>query len=391
MNRLFAYVLSALCLAISAASAQSLADRVQFRTLGEFKKAQLDNYPYDDGSCPALTHPLAGKVYGGFRGELSLTEEEYVALVGDEHPFFGLQSGTRFYVRATGKVVEILPAYLSTIGIDTSDASIVQDPVKFAEFQRVAQAFTPDLIPDDTPVLCGDGSEELRMAGIERERREQKAAERAAYEATCEACTMPAGALIQAIYDGDFRAHDRLARQYVYDVWKAGGDQAMAIGVLINMASGAGDLTMLEDMIGYFILSTSRKWGDACYGPGSSIIPFKSTYPEQVYTTMDGIEVGRDPGFSRITEYKVRPKFEEACDELCNRNGGILLTARVAAGFGGTLEAIETFKGIDTFIDRYSCKSPEMVQFEDHLVEFLAEERANPNGFKRNTIASYFR
>lgn len=329
-------------------------------------------------------------------GEAPLSDEEFVALVGDKHPYFGLLGGSRFYVRHLGKVLEgAMRAHLSVEGVDWSDSSLAKDPKRMAQLQRRMMVFTTDMIPDDTPVLCGDGSEEIRSKQasrrIRKEKEARRAAERAAYEKTCEACTLPGGDLLQAIYDREYVEQDRIGRDYIFEIGKRGGDRIMAAGVMMSRVATGRDLTLLEDLIGYYMLSTSRRWDEACYGPGSKAVTFTTKYPDQVYETLGGIEVGRDPGFTRITAYRIRPKFSRACDQLCNKNGGVLLTAKMASGRGEEIDAVKVFRGLDAFIDKYACDSPETRRFEDNLLYVWEQEKTNPIGTKRNTIGGYFK
>lgn len=384
-------VLSILLLLLSAmapsAMAQSLSDGITFKTWGDYKSL----FGAESGDCHMLPAPLSYKIHGGLNGEAPLTDAEFVELVGDDHQLFGVLGGTRFYVRSAGELMELMPAYLTLQGIDMRDQTLISDQKRFMEMQTLAQGFTPDKIPADTPVLCGSGEVEKQMRERELVRLEEQRAAKAEYERTCKACTLPGGPYLQAIYDGDYAEQHRIGQIYMGRMLMAGGTETMAAGVIINSLQGIHDLTLLEDIIGYYMLASTRKWGDQCFAPDAASIRFTTTYPDQVYETLDGIEIGRDPGFTAITDYRVNPKFLPACDVLCNKNGGILLGAKMASGFGQEIAAVRVFRGTDEFLETYACDSPEIRQFEDNLLSMWDQERAQPDGTPRNSMAEVFR
>ena len=374
----------------SIVQAQSLSDGVSFKTWGDFQTRLGAGYD-DRGGCKMLPPPLSYKIDGGLNGEPPLSDQEFVNLVGDEHQLFGILGGTRFYVRSTGKTMEMLPAYLTLQGIDMNDQTLLSDQDRFMEMQALAQNFTTDKIPSDTPVLCGDGGVEKAMRERELVRLEEQKAAKAEYEQTCKACTLPGGPYLQAIYDGDYDKQHEIGQIYMGRMLMAGGSESMAAGVIINSLQGIHALTVLVDSIGNYMLATTRKWGDQCFAPDATSVRFTTTYPDQVYETLDGIEIGRDPGFTAITDYRVNPNLLEACNVLCNKNGGILLGAKMASDFGQEIAAVRVFRGTDEFLDKYACASPELQQFEDNLLSMWSEERRQPAGTPRNSMGEFFR
>jgi len=385
MYRLFVAVFILVFAATTNSHAQSLSDGVEFRTWAEFKRTGLSG---EYGDCKLLEYPLSGKIYGGLGGEAPLTDAEFVELVGSSHAMFGILGGTKFYVRSNGKLMETGAAYLMTQGIDTSDQSILKDPERFSKMQRLAQAFNADSIPNDTPILCGSGAEEERIKKLDGKILAAKKAERARYEATCEACTLPAGDLLQAIYDGDFMGQYRIISGYLGELYRAsGGSEGLSHMTLLVYAQGNADMSMLEEMLGYYILATSRNWADRCYSANSINIPLTTKYADQVYKTLGGIEIGRDKGFTRVTNYRFEPKFSDACRKACNRNGNFLLAGVAAGGLNKKLGVMETFRGLDQFIQKYDCQSSQVRQFEDNLLALWSEERSR-SSMPRNSYMS---
>ena len=337
------------------------------------------------GECPLVPGPTGQKIYHQNNSGPPLSDEEFRALAGDSE-ILALQGDAQFYSRRTKTVLPMMEAYIVSLGYDLSDPNIYRQPELLSELQN----FTPDKLPGDTPLVCGDGRIEDGQALIA----EQKRLAREAYERNCTLCRMPGGDYLEAIYVGDFVKQNELAGAYIRDVMSSGGSDAMMLGVLINQTGGQqSEFTYLEDVVGYYMLSSSRKWRNQpqCYPSGAHRVTFTTEYPDQVYETVGGVYLGRDEGYTNVTEYAVSPALKPACDKICNKNGGILLTARLAQGFGDKLDAVETFRSIDQMLSEHSCDSDVVRQFERNLVGMWERENSQPASVRRNTIGDAFR
>ncbi len=247
-------------------------------------------------------------------------------------------------------------------------------------------------MPGDIPFLCGDGSVERSIAEIDARERAERDAKIAAYKKNCTLCELRGGNYLESIYTDNFKAQDTIAARYLNQIARAGGRESLAFGVIINTIGGKGsDFTYLEDVVGYYLLATSRKWKNRCYGPGTQKVTFTTTHPKQIYETIGGVNLGSDPGITVSTHYMVKPEFAQACQAMCNKNGGILLTARLAGGSRGKMAAIEVFKGIDEMLVKHRCDSRVVKRFERNLLSMWAKEKGQPKSISRNTIGSYFR
>ncbi|MFC2951007.1 hypothetical protein ACFOOP_03660 [Marinicaulis aureus] len=363
------------------AHAQSIRDGISFYTLEDVRTGTVEK-------CPLIPGEIGMKIYHQKNGTPPLSEAEYRTLAGDAE-FFALQGDHQFYSRKTNGIVPMMEAYVILLGYDLTDPTIYQNP----DFMAKLQSFTPDKMPGDIPVLCGDGEIERTTAIREARERAEREAARAEYEKNCKLCKLPGGHYLEAIYAGDFKTQDKLAKNYLYQVAVMGGGDAMAIGVLINSLGGQGNnFTYLEDVIGYYMLATSRKWNGnpKCYPSGAHKVTFTTTYPDQVYETVGGVYLGRDEGYTNTTAYSVAPVLKAACDKICNKNGGILLTARLAQGSSEKMAALEVYKGVDQMLAQHSCESEVVKQFENNLAALWDEEKSQPASVRRNTISGYF-
>ena len=362
----------------ASAHAQSLRDGISFHTLQDIRDGTVDK-------CPVLYGAAGEKVYHENNSGPPLTDEEYRELAGDAE-LFALQGDAQFYSRSAKKILPMLEAYLTSLGYDLSDPTIYGRP----EVLSSLQSFSPDKLSGDIPVLCGDGRIEKEQA----ESRERERLAREEYERNCKLCRLPGGYYLDAIYEGDFDKQNELAAKYIYDVISAGGAEVMMLGVLINNTGGQKtDFTYLEDVVGYYMLSSSRKWRNKpqCYPSGVHKVTFTTEYPDQVYETVGGVYLGRDEGYTNVTEYAVSPALKSACDKICNKNGGILLTARLAQGFGKKLDAVEAFRSVDRMLSEHACDSDVVRQFERNLVDMWERENSQPSNVRRNTIGDFFR
>lgn len=374
-------VLVLLLLPSSLALAQSIKDGVSVYKLSDFQSGKVKN-------CPIVGGVLGNKLYKkNTKGHIPLSNSEFNELVGSDVGFLGLTGGDHFYSRVTGSIVGVEHIYMMQLGHDISDASIYSNPQIMAEIQNSSL----DKIDGTIPVVCGDGQIEQRIAA-DVNAREQATKQQVEYEKTCELCTLAGGYYLQAIYDGNFKKQNTLAGEYLNHMSRAGGDEAMALGVIINSLGGQGnDFTFLEDVAGYYLLATSRKWPKQCYGPGSSEVTFTTTYPEQVYETLGGVYLGSDPAVTKVTSYKVRPEFNSACNAMCNKNGGVLLTARIAGTSGQKMDALEVYKGIGELLTKHGCDSKVIQLFERNLLKMWEQEKTQPKNVRRNSIGNYWR
>ncbi|GAA6170271.1 hypothetical protein [Sessilibacter corallicola] len=389
-TKLFSYVLLFLVFSpISALHAQSITDGVTVEQWKSFKATVGVGLTAD---CPVVNDALYRKITAAqYGGTDILSDQEFIDLVGNQHSFFGIFGGTKFYNRKTGKLADILETYAALQDIDISDVTNYTDPKKKAILTKTMQSFTPDSIPDNIPILCGDGSIEKRRNEIERQRYAKQQAEKLEYERTCEACTLKGGPLLQAIYDGDYDRQYDLALTYMLGIKRAGGRDAVGFGAIITFLSKVGDITLLEDLIGSYMLYTSGKWQDDCYDSGYQHISFTREFSDVVIETYSGIELERFEGGSVTTEYKINPDFQTACNALCNKHGAIFTTATAASGFGEQISAARVFWGLAEFVDKYQCRSPEIERFEANLLHMWETEKSAPRNVRRNSASEFFR
>ena len=211
------------------------------------------------------------------------------------------------------------------------------------------------------------------------------------YERTCEVCTLPGGPLLQAIYDGNYDRQYNAALTYMSRLTSVGGRDAAAFGTIATYLSKVGDITMLEDLIGSYMLYTSSKWDNQCFDAGAERIQFTRQFADIVIENGYGAELERFEGGSVTTEYKINPDFKEACDRLCNKHGAILMTGVIASGFSGPKTSVaRTFLGLGQLVDKYQCRSPEIAQFESHLLSMWEQEKSAPRGTRRNSASEHF-
>tara|TARA_R110001592_G_scaffold16881_12_gene71689 strand:+ start:10595 stop:11758 length:1164 start_codon:yes stop_codon:yes gene_type:complete len=369
----FLIVLFTIITLVDTARAETVRDGISFYTLQDVRQGKVKK-------CALIPGDIGQKIYNHNNAGPPLSESEYIALAGNTE-IFALQGDHEFYSRKAKRVLPMMEAYITMLGYDINDPSIYQNP----EFLKKLQSFTPDKMPGDIPVLCGDGRIEEGQAKIVALKR----AEKEEYERNCKLCKLPGGYYLEAIYEGDFKKQDTLAKNYLNQVLTSGGSEVMALGMLINGTGGQGSkFTYLEDVIGYYMLSTSRKWNGnpQCYPAGAHKVTFTTEYPDQVYETLGGVYLGRDEGYTKITKYTVNPSLKGACDKICNKNGGILLTARLAEGSGNKMDALEVFKGIDQMLSKHSCNDNIIKTFEKNLITLWEKEKSQPQSVRRNTI-----
>lgn len=355
------------------AHADTIREGITFYTLQDFRQGKVKE-------CPLISSDIGHKIYKTVYVDSPLSDSEYKALAGNAE-IFGLQGGQEFFSRKAKTVLPAMEAYITMLGYDMQDPSLYRNP----EFLAKLQSFSPDKIPGDIPVLCGDGRIEEGQAKISA----QKRAEREEYEKNCKLCMLPGGYYLEAIYEGDFKKQDTLAKNYINQVLTSGGSEGIAVGTIINAIGGKGSkFTYLEDVIGYYMLSTSRKWNGQlqCYTAGSHNVTFTTEYPDQVYETLGGVYLGRDEGYTKVTKYTVSPTLKSACDKICNKNGGILLTARLAQGAGEKMPALEVFKGIDQMLLKHTCDDNIIKTFEKNLIALWEQEQSQVQNITRNTI-----
>ncbi|MFK7794709.1 MAG: hypothetical protein AB8B89_05110 [Gammaproteobacteria bacterium] len=381
-----------LLLSSSFVLAQSLTDGISVHKLSDFRNGKVKN-------CPIVDGVLGYKLYKKHtKGHVPLSDREFNELFGSGVEFIGLTGGNHFYGRDAGGVVGLEQIYMKQLGHDINDAAIFSDPKIMAELQNASL----DKLDGDIPVICGDGKLEekivadakvrAKLVKQEAEMRAKVAEEQAEYEKTCEICNLAGGYYLQTIYNGDFDRQNTLAGEYLDEIALVGGDEAMALGMIINTLGAKGnDFTFLEDVLGYYLLATSRKWPNQCYGPGSSEVTFTTTYPEQVYETLNGIYLGSDPAVTKVTSYKVKPEFKTACRSMCNKNGGLLITARIAGASGQKMDAFEVYKGITQLLSNHACDSETIQLFERNLLNMWGQEKAQPRNVRRNSIGNYWR
>jgi len=360
---------------------QSLKNGISTYKLSDFQSGKIE-------SCPSIQGVLGNKLYKkGTKAYVPLTDSEYIELAGSDVDYIGLAGGTLFYSRESGRLVGPSQIYMVESGYDLKDASIYSNPNILAKIENASRG---DIV-GDFPVLCGDGGAEKAMvakAKIRVKEAADRAAEKVEFEKTCELCTIAGGYYLQAIYDGNFDKQNALAGDYLGQIAASGGDEAMAHGVIINSLSAKGNnFTFLEDALGYYLLATSREWPKQCFGPSSTEVTFTTTYPEQVYETLGGVSMGSDAAVRRTTKYIIKPEFDTACNSMCNKNGGILLTARIA----GASEAIDVYRGISELLRTHDCDSEIVHQFERNLLEMWRQEKAQPRNARRNSIGNYWR
>lgn len=375
-----------LCLPITAAHAQDIKDGIDVYTLNDYRQGKVK-------TCPIISGPIGMKIYNHNNASPPLTDAEYRALAGNTD-LFAIQGGLNFYSRKARKVIPTVEAYMTLNGYDVKD---IKNPAFYKNPKALAtmQNYNPDTsMSGDIPLLCGDGSVETNIAQLQTKERKRKEKEKAEYAKNCTLCTLSGGDYLEAIYTGNFVKQNTLAANYLSQIARSGGSEIMAVGALINMTGGQGnDFTYLEDVIGYYMLASSRKWNNQsqCYPAGANKVTFTTTYPEQVYETLGGVEVGRDAAVTNVTHYTVKPSFGGACNKICNKNGGLLLTARLAQASGGTMSALQVFKGIDQMLDTKKCNTQAIQTFEQNLLKLWAQEKNQSRSLPRNTIGSYFR
>lgn len=375
----------------NSAFANSLSDGVTIKKWQDFK-ATVGVGLNADADCPVVNKVLYEKINARAYGGQTLTSEEFEGLVGSKYDFFGIFGGSKFYNRHTGGVEDTLSVYARLNGLDIDDQTIYSSPEKMKKLREVMSSFSPDALPDDMPILCGDGSIEKQYKENQRQLMAKKEAEKREYERTCEACTLRGGPLLQAIYDGDYDRQYDIALTYMLRARRAGGSDAAAYGTLFTALSNVGDITLLEDLIGSYMLYSSSKWDDDCYEPGAKKIKFTREFSDIVIETYSGVQLERFEGGSVTTEYKINPDFKQACDKLCNKHGSILLTATAISGFSpNKVSAERVFWGLGEFVDKYQCRSPEIAQFEANLLDMWEQEKAQPAGTRRNSASEHFR
>ena len=369
---------------------QPLTDNVTIKRWIDFKAKVAVGLPVKN--CPQVNHRLYKKITASKYGHKDfLSNEEFIALVGGQYQYFGIFGGAQFYNNKNGRLEDTLSTYARIRGFDVGDPDIYRTPVKLQKFRQIMREFGPNSIPDDTPILCGDGSIEKQYKENQRQLYAEKETKKREYERTCEACTLKGGPLLQAIYDGDYNRQYQAALTYMSKITLAGGRDAAAYGTLFTALSNVGDITMLEDLIGSYMLYTSGKWGDQCYSNDSKRIEFTREFSDIVIETYNGIELERFKGGSTKTNYKINPEFSEACNKLCNKHGAILMTATAASGFGPKISAARVFYGLSEFVNKYQCRSPEIKRFETNLLNMWKQERAEPSGVRRNSASEHFK
>jgi hypothetical protein len=170
-----------------------------------------------------------------------------------------------------------------------------------------------------------------------------------------------------------------------------GGRDTAAFGIIATYLSKVGDITMLEDLIGSYMLYTSSKWDDQCFDAAERI-KFTREFEDIVIENDYGVELERFEGGSVTTEYTINPDFKAACDKLCNKHGAILMTGAIASGFNGPKTSVaRTFIGLSQIVDKYQCRSPEIAQFEANLLSMWEQEKSAPKGTRRNSALEHFR
>jgi hypothetical protein len=321
----------------------------------------------DVNSCPPLPAALHTKVTKP--GGLNVDELAYLAMGRGFH-YLGVDSGRLFYSKKENALLNFDELILHMNKLD------YRDPVNLSKVDELRRLTAYNNIP----VLCGKqsaGQKAVQVAAAKKKARD------------CVFCDYPGQYYLTAIYEGDFRTQNRLASDFLFQITNA--SDASDLGVILEALAGPqSNFTFLEDVIGYYMLSSSRKWGkkSECKNNRPYRVRFTTTYPEQVYETMGGVSMGSDDAVTNVTDYSLPTSFKGACDHVCNKNGNILLTAQMAQG-QSKVRAVETYKGISKMVAEHSCNSDVIKRFEANLLQMWSTERSQPTHVPRNTLGRH--
>ncbi len=196
--------------------------------------------------------------------------------------------------------------------------------------------------------------------------------------------SLPGGTYLSAIYAGDFKAQDIIAYDYLDKIRKNNsGDIGMGVFWAMlgsKLATAKVDMTVLEEISLYYLKRASER-DDDCFDKGAVERTFKYSYPAMVYE--DGY---RTPASSITSRYKINPDFLPLCDRLCEGQGVLYMVAQGMNMGSEKLEVADLYSGIDDIIKHYSCRSPEVRQFEANLIKLNEMEYRQEPTVRRNTF-----
>ena len=198
------------------------------------------------------------------------------------------------------------------------------------------------------------------------------------------------GEYLTAIYTGNFAKQSTLARQYLTEMSTSiGGAMAHLMGALAQTRDARiakQELTVLEEVMSHYMTQYSR-YGESCLSDGWFERRFTHELPDDVIFDDFGIEIDRIDGGTTTTVFKLNSEFAEACDNLCNTGGALVISAMTGNTMSQNRDYAlgDVFRGVIEMLEDNNCGNPEVKQFEKSLLAMYAKERDVPSG-NRNTL-----
>lgn len=120
-----------------------------------------------------------------------------------------------------------------------------------------------------------------------------------------------------------------------------------------------------------------------CLDDNAFSVKFSHTIPGVIYYDEYGVEDFRIDPITAFSTYKLNKEFTLACDDLCNKQGVLVMQAMGVNSNFKTYRLMSVFRAIDELNKTYECRSNERKQFEQNMLKMWQEERKVPANLKR--------
>ncbi|MCU4677194.1 c-type cytochrome [Catenovulum sp. 2E275] len=224
----------------------------------------------------------------------------------------------------------------------------------------------------DFVFLClgtGTKAEKLKIA----EKKAQQMREK------CPLCELPGAIYLDAIYRADYQKQLYEGRSVLMSF--ARDNRSLGLSTIMRTLTSRRELTLLEEVIGYYMLKYSLEKDD-CFTEGKFQKTFTTHFPGYRIINDYGVEEQRvDPSTVKDV-YQVPLAFEQACNAICNQQGGISIISQYLENNDFTREVGDIFSGISQLVHKHACQSPIRKEFEHNLLKLWQQEKRQPNNTK---------
>ncbi|GHF02001.1 c-type cytochrome [Thalassotalea profundi] len=203
----------------------------------------------------------------------------------------------------------------------------------------------------------------------------------------CPLCELPGATYLDAIYRADYQKQLYEGRSALMAFTR--DNRSLGLSTIMRTLTSRRELTLLEEVIGFYMLKYSQEKDD-CFTEGKFQKTFTKHFPG--YRIIDGYGTEQqrvDPSTVKDV-YQVPLAFEQACNAICNQQGGISMISQHLENNHFTREVGDIFLGVNQLMQKHTCQSPIRKQFENNLLKLWRQEKQQPTNSKP-TIKNAFK